>query len=484
MITLPADKIFMPNEGMVTIDGFGGTGLFFKGLLNKIGVDFFVCQFEDFKSAAEMYSRTEFSDSARYALRVYINQFYNAFADNVSKYRKLDRSLVDEAVNNGLYTTDSMMAYKFIDEAKVEPAIKEDMAKLAWGKEYNKDKKLRLVNINDYMMSEPYHKDDKYDYENQIAIVYGSGTILQNEKQQIFQSEKNINANQFVTNLKKAVDDKKIKAIIIRIDSPGGSVLASEIIWQAIMSAKKVKPVYASMSDVAASGGYYMAMACDTIIASPTTITGSIGVISAIPSLAGTLKELGISADTVSTNKNSQFFNVYYPFPEKDKQKFYKLSKVIYDRFISKVAESRKMTYNQVRAIAKGRVWTGADAQKIGLVDTLGDLRASIEIAKRRVGIPKGKKVMFKIYPNPDDDMMTFLSIFGKGNKDEDEQIDNKVLLNDLSAKLGKSPSYLSEMLSIMPEDFKKQFLYTLSLYQMSKTEKVLATMPYAVDIR
>ncbi len=484
MLTLAADKIFMPNEGMVTIDGFGASGLFFKGLLDKIGVDFYVCQFEDFKSAAEMYSRTGFSDSAKYALREYINQFYNTFAENVSKYRKIDRSTVDKAVNNGLYTTDSMMAYKFIDEAKVEPSIKEDMAKLAWGKEYNKDKKLRLVSINDYMMSEPYRKEDKYDYENQIAIVYGSGTILQQEEKQIFQSEKNINANQFVSNLKKAVNDKKVKAIIIRIDSPGGSVLASEIIWQAIVAAKKVKPVYASMSDVAASGGYYMAMACDTIIASPTTITGSIGVISAIPSLSGALKQLGISVDTVSTNRNSQFFNVYYPFPEKDKQKFYQLSKVIYDRFVSKVAQSRKMTFDEVRAIAKGRVWTGADAKRIGLVDTLGDLRSSIEIAKRRVGIPKNKKVLFKIYPKPDDDMMSFLSIFGKGNQEDEESINNRIMLSDISSKLGKSSSYLSEILAVMPEEFRNQFIYTMSLYQMAKTEKVLASMPIMIDVR
>ena len=483
LLTLPADKIFMPNEGMVTIDGFGATGLFFKGLLNKIGIDFFVCQFEDFKSAAEMFSRNNFSDSAKYALRVYVNQFYNVFVDNICKYRNLDREFVNNAINSGLYTTDSMMAYKFIDEAKVEPQIKDDMSKLAWGKFYQKDKKLRLVNISDYMMSEPYRKDEKYDYENQIAIVYGSGTILQKEEQQIFQSEKNINANQFVANLKKAVDDTKIKAIIIRIDSPGGSVLASEIIWQAITAAKKVKPVYASMSDVAASGGYYMAMACDTIIAHPSTITGSIGVISAIPSLSGTLKELGITTDTVSTNKNSQFFNVYYPFPEKDKQKFYELSKVIYYRFINKVAQSRKMTFDEVRAIAKGRVWTGADAKRIGLVDTLGDLRSAIEIAKRRIGIPKNKKAMFKIYPKADDDLMTFLSIFNKGGDKEDEEM-NSTSLNELSQKLGKNSSYLSEMLSIMPEEFRKQFLYTLSLYQLSKSEKVLVSMPYTIDIR
>lgn len=485
LLTLPADKIYMPNEGMVTIDGFGASGLFFKGLLNKLGIDFYVCQFEDFKSAAEMYSRTEFSDSAKYALRVYMNQFYNSLADNISKYRKIDRNMVDKAINSGLYTTDSMLAYKFIDEAKVETKIKEDMAKIAWGKNYTKEKKLRLVSIDDYMMSEPYRKDDKYDYENQIAIVYGSGTILQKEEQQIFSSEKSINANQFVANLKKAVDDKKIKAIIIRIDSPGGSVLASEIIWQAIAEAKKVKPVYASMSDVAASGGYYMAMACDTIIAAPNTITGSIGVISAIPSISGTLKELGISVDTVSTNSNSQFFNVYYPFPEKDKKKFYELSKVVYNRFLSKVAESRKMSFDDVHAIAKGRVWTGTDAKRVGLVDTLGDLRSAIEIAKRRVGIPKSKKVLFKIYPKPDDDIMTFLSIFGKGNDKEDEEsIDSKAIIKNISTKLGRSESYISNMLAVMPEDFRAQFVYTLSLYQMSKSEKVLMAMPYAVNIR
>ncbi len=483
MLTLPAQKIFMPLEGIVTIDGFGINSLFLKGFLDKIGVDFYVCGFEDFKSAAETYSRSSFSDSSKYQLRVYLNQLYGHFLDAVHHYRKIDRNKANGIINEGVYTTDGMRSNGFIDEIAIESKVKDEMAKLAFGKEYSKDKKLRLVNISDYIYSEPYKKDDKFDYENQIAIVYGSGGITHGDKTELFSSEKSVYANQFVKNLKKAVDNPKIKAIIIRIDSPGGSVLGSEIIWQEIQNAKKVKPVYASMSDVAASGGYYIAMACDTIIAHPATITGSIGVISAIPNFSGTIKQLGMSVDTLSTNTNSNFFSVMSPVTDKMKTKFYDMSKVIYHRFISKVAESRKMSFEDARSLAKGRVWTGADAKEKGLVDVLGDLRTAIKMAKKRIGVPENKKIMFQIYPRPNDDFASILQLFGQQAEDEDLSQEES-LMKTLSIKLGKEPTFLSLIYNSLPNEMRKQFNYNMELLQMTYSEKVLMAMPTYIEAR
>jgi len=172
---------------------------------------------------------------------------------------------------------------------------------------------------------------------------------------------------------------------------------------------------------------------------------------------------------------------VFYPFSEKDKKKFYDLSKVIYYRFLDKVAKARKMTVEQVRPYAKGRVWTGEKAKKYGLVDVLGDLRESINIAKRRIGIPASKEPVIKIYPKPEDDMMAFLSIFGQNNEDSD---DMEMRVNNFASQLGKSPSYLQEVINSMPPQMQSQFKYNLSLLKLSLSEKVLVAMPTMTEIK
>jgi protease-4 len=484
MLTLPAQKITMPREGIMQIDGFGASSMFLKGFLDKIGVNFFVCGFEDFKSAGDVYARTAFSDSSKYQLQVYVDQLYGHFLNSIVHFRNLDKDKVNDLIDDGLYTAEALKSNGFIDEIDIESKVKDEMAKKSWGSEYSKDKKLQLVGIEDYVYSEPYKKDEQYDYDNQIGIVYGSGGIMHGDKQELFSSQKSIFAGQFIANLKKAVDNPKIKAIIIRIDSPGGSVLGSELIWAEIEKAKTKKPVYASMSDVAASGGYYIAMACDTIIAHPATITGSIGVISAIPNFSGAMKTLGITVDTISTNKNTHFMNPMLPPNDKDKAKFYELSKETYFRFVQKVANSRKMTFDYARSVAKGRVWTGADAKRVGIVDTLGDLRDAIKIAKRRIGVPLNKKVIIKFYPKPNDDMMTLFSFFSKSKENEEEQDASIESLRSLSVKLGKPADFLTTIRSAFPPYMQKQFDYNLSLLQMSYSENVLAALPYSFDVR
>lgn len=389
MLALPAQKICMPLEGMIELNGFGNASMFYTNFLNKIGVNFFVCGFEDFKSAADAYSRTSFSDSSRLQLKVYMQQMSDLLISGISKFRNIPSRTVDSLISEGIYTTSSMLGNGLIDEVATESQVKNEMSKLAWGKEYQDDKKVRLVSVSDYVYSEPYKhsKNLREDDERQIAVIYASGEIYNGASTQLFSQNQSIYSDEFVRNLQKAVRDDDVKAIILRIDSPGGSVLGSEIIWQEIKNAEKVKPVYASMSDIAASGGYYMAMACDTIIAHPATLTGSIGVISAIPNYAGTLAKLSITVDTIKTHKNALFLNPALPVTDEMKQHFTAMSREIYFRFISRVAESRKMSFDKTRSLAKGRVWTGLDAKKRGLVDIFGDLRTAISIAKRRIGL-------------------------------------------------------------------------------------------------
>lgn len=480
---LPADSIFMPTEGLCEMNGFGISALFLKGFFDKIGIDFYVQQFEDFKSAAETYSRKKFSDSAKLEYQIILNQRYKLFTESVVKHRKMEPDFLNSALARGIYTADSLQKLGFVDAFATESEVKEFLAKRAFGNEYKDDSKhkLRLVSPSDYLAGDPPIKGKVFDKKKQIAIIFAVGVVQDDAQNSPFSNEHSISTKEFVKNLKKARDDENIKAIIIRIDSPGGSVITSDAIWEEIMKTKKVKPIYASMSDVAGSGGYYIPMACDTIICHPATITGSIGVISAIPNASGLCDKLGITTDTLSTSPNANFLNFTMPFPEKNKEKFYDLSKGIYYRFIQRVADSRKMTFDQVHAIAKGRVWTGEDAMKIGLVDVLGGLDDAIKIAKRRVGCPDSMKVYVQTFPKPVEDIESLLKMFGLGGGDDDEEISlNSRFSNILNIK----PDMVSETIKSFPVEIQSSIKYMSQLLGISKKENTMVAMPYYIDIK
>jgi protease-4 len=495
---LPADSIFMPGEGLMELNGFGASSMFFKGFFEKIGVDFHVVHFEDFKSYGDMYNQTKFSDSAKLQIRVILEQRYKYFVDAVSKFRKMPREKVIDAMNRGVYTADSLIKEGFIDAFATELNAREFVKFRANGEPYdislaadptNKEKlvnskfkgKLNLIGVSDYLSTQKPADDDVFDKDIEIAVINGVGPINSGRGgEDGFDNDYSIRSGDFVRNLKQARDDKKVKAIILRIDSPGGSVIASEEIWDEIIRARSVKPVYASMSDVAASGGYYMAMACDTIIAHPATITGSIGVVLAIPNISGSMSKLGITADTINMGDASQFMNGMFPYDQKSKDKLYQLSSGIYERFISRAAKSRGLSFEQLHAVAKGRVWTGEDAKKRGLVDVLGGFETSIDIVKKRLGIPLDKKVYVRFFPEKVDDLKMLLNMFGMGDKEDDEG-DTKI---DLAKMMGLTPEAFVTNWNIMPADTKKQMLYMLELSKIANREQSMIAMPYMIDIR
>ncbi|MFM7158437.1 MAG: signal peptide peptidase SppA, partial [Bacteroidota bacterium] len=221
-----------------------------------------------------------------------------------------------------------------------------------------------MVDLEDYANAECEEFDKSFaDKSGSIAIVSAVGAIRSGTNGQsnpFDQGTQEIASGSLIKDLKHAYENEDVKAVILRIDSPGGSVIASDEVWAMIQSLKKKKPIYASMSDVAASGGYYIPMACDTIIAHSQTITGSIGVISIIPMFGDAMTKLGITMDTLSTGASSQDMNLMLPMTESRKKKFYDQMYSIYQRFVSKVANSRKMEFEQARSVAKGRVWLGS----------------------------------------------------------------------------------------------------------------------------
>jgi len=494
----PADSIFMPTEGIAEINGYSIASLFFKDFFEKIGIDYTVIHFEDFKSAGEMFNRTSFSDSARVQLKILLDQRLNYFVDAVSKNRKMTKEQVLSILNRGVYMADSLKNLGWVDVLASEHSVKEFLKYKVNGDNYkfplsinnnmNKelldtkyDKKLKLVKPEDFLASVKNEKDEIYDEKTQIAIINGVGAISSGSGSS---NGYEIKSTDFIKDLKKARNNEKVKAIILRIDSPGGSVIASDEIWEEIIKTKSIKPVYASMSNVAASGGYYMAMACDTIIAHPATITGSIGVVMAIPNLSGTMGKLGITADTLSTGPAAQFLNGFYPFRKDNLDQLFNMSQGIYFRFVNRVADSRKKSFDEIRAVAKGRVWTGEDAKVHGLVDVLGGIQTSIDMAKKRLGIPVDKKVVVKFYPEPEDEFEAILKLFNLSQKDEDEDdVKSNNNLN-IAKAIGLDKKSILSNFSLLPKSFINQINYMIEMTELAGKEKQMYAMPYLIEIK
>ncbi len=469
LLALPSDKIFLAREGVLEMNGYGVSTLFLKGLFEKLGIEYYVRQFEDFKSAGETFSRIKYSDSARFAIKQILEQRYNSLVNLISKYRKINPDELNKIFDRGVYSADSLLAYGFVDSLLNENQVKNFIRGVVLKRNIEIDttkEKVNFITLSNYISSENFTDLAKVDKENAIAIVYASGPIMQRYDSDDFLQGLQITPDAFIRNLKKARDDKKVKAIIIRVDSPGGSVIASDEIYEEIRKTKKIKPVYASMSDVAASGGYYISIACDTIIAHPSTITGSIGVISMVPNFSKLTKMVGVSVDTISTNIASQDLNLFLPFSENQLKKLDELMRPIYYRFIQKVAESRKKSFEETRALAKGRVWTGEQAYQRGLVDVLGGLDDAIKLASKRIGVPNPA---IKRFPRPSRDKFEMLLKF---LKDTPEESTNKFSFDT------DGMQYLKLIINIFPADIRAEIIKQFLLIQFSTSERIFYLMP------
>ena len=478
-----ADSIFMPQEASFEFNGFGGSSMFLKNLFDKLGVEWTVIQREDYKSAGEMFNRTKFSDPARQEVRELIDQRYTMFVRDVAKYRKLSETDISAMLQRGVYDPDSLFSLKLIDGFATELQIKEKLKARVYGTDSSK-KNLNLVGLTSYASYARSHNKSDIDKKNAIAIVYGSGAIRSGKRSGL---EEEIASGSWVSDLRKAAEDDDVKAIILRIDSPGGSVQASDEMYQEILRAKAKKPVYASMSDVAASGGYYMSMACDSIIAYPETITGSIGVIAAIPNLSKTMDKIGVSIDTVTTGKASLFMNPLLPMGESDKKKLEEVIQSFYQRFLERVADGRHSTPEKIREVARGRVWTGEAAKSHGLVDVLGGLYSTIDIVKKRIGIQENKRVKIVLYPEKEDpfkQVLRMLNINTDGSDDEesDEQIRGGLTSAVTIYVQAQNPAWQQAWKSL-PQETRSQLCYALNIATISRREQVMATLPWVVDI-
>lgn len=373
-----ADSVFVNPVGMIDIHGLSGTILYYKDLLDKLGVKVQVVRVGTYKSAVEPFILSDMSEASREQTEAYLNNMWGNFASTIAGNRGVDLSAVNRWADNFAFASDvkTYIKNKVADKALYEHQVKDILAKLT-----DKEKP-NFVDFGDYISANPVTKKKGAN----IAVLYAIGDITEDGKDGIASSK-------LVPQILKLAKDKKIDALVMRVNSPGGSAFASEQIWEALRQFKKIsgKPFYVSMGTYAASGGYYISCGADRIFAEPLTITGSIGIFGMVPDVHGLLHDkIGINTATIATNKGSfpNFYNAMTPELAAAMQNYVNRG---YELFTSRCAAGRHVSVDSIKAIAEGRVWDGATALKIGLIDQLGSLQDAIAAVAAKVNESSGE---------------------------------------------------------------------------------------------
>ena len=410
-----ADEIYLHPQGTLEFNGLSTEVLFYKRLFDKVGIEPYIFRVGSFKSAVEPFFRENFSDSARYQTVSFLNSINGHLIDQVAKSRGIAPARLK-------VISDSMLVHNAPDALRLRMVTRlgyfDEVQDYLRGKlGVAKDKKPSLVSLGDYSDNDPADEKEGNTSGNRIAVIYAEGDIVTGKG-----SDDNIGSSKFAEAIRKARLDKKVKAVVLRINSPGGSSLASDIIYREVLLTKKVKPIIASMSDVAASGGYYIAMACDTIVAHPNSITGSIGVFGVLPNVQKLLGDkLGITVDRVTTGKFSDLPTITRPLSDFEKRTLQGEVNNIYADFTSKAARGRHMPVERLRRLASGRVWSGLEAKSNGLVDVLGDYQTALTLAAARAHL-KADDYRVQRLPRRQSAFEALLARFGDDSSSEEAQ--------------------------------------------------------------
>ena len=386
-----ADKVFLNPSGQIDWHGISSQPVFLKDLMAKFGVKMQLAKVGTYKSAPEMYTADKMSDANREQVTAYVNGIWQNVCKAVSESRKISVEQLNAYADNFITLNDpkDFVKYKFVDKLIYTDQIDAEINKLL--------KQDADDNINTVSLAEMKVVKSKEEKGEEIAVYYAYGNIVDNATGGMLSNEHNIVSKTVCDDLKALMDDDDVKAVVLRINSGGGSAYASEQIWHYVEMLKKEKPVVVSMGGMAASGGYYISSGANWIVAEPTTLTGSIGIFGMFPDFSGLLTEkLGVKFDEVKTNKHSAFGTPARPFNEEEMRYLNNYIDRGYALFRSRVAQGRKMKVEQVEKIAQGRVWLGQDALKVKLVDELGGLDKAVAKAAQ---LAKLKEYHTAAYP-------------------------------------------------------------------------------------
>ncbi|WP_395053162.1 signal peptide peptidase SppA [Flavobacterium sp.] len=403
-----ANTMYINPIGELEFKGLSAEIMFFKDFQEKSGVKVEVIRHGKYKSAVEPFLENKMSDANREQTTALLNSVWNSVISEVSKSRNVTVERLNLVANGLLARTPEMAKNeKLIDKIAYEDVYHSDIKKVL---KINEDEDYDSVSIEDYAEKVATNSIN-FDAKDKIAVIYAQGEIQSGEGDVTIIAEGAMRRS-----LQEARKDKNVKAIVLRIDSPGGNALTSELIWREIELTKKVKPVVVSMGNYAASGGYYIACNADKIFAEENTITGSIGVFGMLPNFSQATNKLGINTEIVKTHENASGYSPFKPLDENYRSFAQEGVEKIYSTFVNRVATGRKMTFEQVDAIGQGRVWTGSDALKIGLVDKIGGLDEAIKEAAK---LGKTSKYRTQDFPEFEKDFGDFLENFGLAQSKE-----------------------------------------------------------------
>ncbi len=423
-----ADKLYINPSSMVDFKGLSGDVMFYKKALEKIGVEVQVIRHGKFKGAVEPFLLDKLSEENREQIKDYIGSIWNHAITSISE----DRNIPAEQLNQLADKLAGYMAKGALENKLVDGLIFRDQLydtiKILSG--LTTDDKINLVTMSKYTKVPNPHKF--VSSKNRISVIYASGTIAMGKG-----TDYNIGGNNYADIIRKERKDSSVKAIVLRVNSPGGNAMASDVIWRELKLAAEVKPVVISMGNYAASGGYYISAPGTKIFANPTTVSGSIGVFGLIPNAGKLLEQkLGITHETVNTNENSDFISLYRPLDTYERDVMQMSIESVYSDFVNKVAEGRKRSPEFIDSVGQGRVWSGTSALKIGLVDEIGGLRDAISGAAHLAGIDSLYSI--RELPAVEDPYTKIIN-----------QLSGNIRMNLLKKELGDSYRYYNEIKEI-----------------------------------
>ena len=459
-IATAAEKIFVPPPGDVYINGFAAQAMFYRGSLDKLGIEPQFLKIGKYKNAPDQYTEKTMTEGQREVTNAILDDYYARVVGTIAETRKKSPEDVKAIIDNAPYSSPQAKQQGLIDESFYREQVYEEL-KNRLG--YKADDTLRTIAGSKYRDVTP----DSLGLNNgeRVAVIYASGAIMSGRSSTSPFGGETVGSDTIIEAVNDAAADNSIKAIVLRVDSPGGSALASDLMWYALENAKAKKPVVVSMGDVAASGGYYIACNANKIVAEPSTVTGSIGVFMGKPVLSGFYDWVGITTEYTLRGKNAGLFRENVKWEGDELAKLQEQTNNIYfNNFVPKVAKGRNKTDEEVNSIAQGRVWTGAQAKEKGLVDEFGGLEKAIEIAKDLAKLPADKDVRRVNFPEP----RPFLeSIFGGGNAsvETEEQKTQRAVIKAL------------------PADVRKTLRYASMLDQMKRGEAMMM-MPFELEIK
>jgi len=458
-IATACDKIIVPPPGELFINGLAADVMFFRGSLDKLGIYPDIYQIGKYKSAGDTFTQKQMTDAHREYINSLLDDLFNRYVNAIAQARHKTPEEVRTLIDNAPYSATKAKEVGLIDDALYRDDV-EKQFKTMLG--YKDTDTFVAVRGSDYRDVSP--ESLGLNKGERIAVIYASGDIGSGSSQNSPSGDQSIGSDTVAKALSDAAADKSLKAIVLRVDSPGGSGLASDIIWHAVEAANQKKPVVVSMSDVAASGGYYISASAAKIIAQPSTITGSIGVVAGKPVLRGFYDWLGISNEYVLRGKTAGMFRETEKFSDDERAKFEDWIKTTYYQdFVPKVARGRNKDAQYVDSVGQGRVWTGAQAKERGLVDDFGGLDKAIEVAKQLAKIPADKGVEQVILPYP----TTFLQELFSGSSDNSNtQVEQQ-----------------RAVMAALPEDARRALRYMALMERMKNGESMLV-MPFDLRVK